>query len=303
MVSVDVYRNQTTRHARVLLPTTFGLERDHYDLALNVVAVRNVARWSPALFRPPPGVREDFAVIADLACAIAAREKGAAGMATSAALRAMRAIGATRLLDAGLRAGPHRLSVRELATHPRGVDLGPLEPRLPNMLFTPGRKLRLAPERMVGDVARLKSALEADVTSEGNGQGNGHGGLVLIGRRLLRGNNSWMHNSHRLVKGRHACTLLMHPRDAGARGLETGARVRLRSRVGEVRVPVEVTDDIAPGVVSLPHGYGHDREGVVLSVARAHGGPSINDVTDESRVDPLSGTAAFNGTPVTVERE
>ena len=293
MVSVDVYRNQTTRHARVLLPTTFGLERDHFDLVLNAVAVRNVARWSPALFRPPPGVREDFAVLADLACAIAAREPGAAGMATSAAMRTMRALGATRLIDAGLRAGPHRLSVRELGRHPRGVDLGPLEPRLPNLLFTPDRKLRLAPERMVGDVARLRAALE----------GNGHSDLVLIGRRLLRGNNSWMHNSHRLVKGRHACTLLMHPRDASARGLETGARVRLRSRVGEVRVPLEVTDDIAPGVVSLPHGYGHDREGVVLSVARAHGGPSINDVTDESRVDPLSGTAAFSGTPVTVERE
>jgi anaerobic selenocysteine-containing dehydrogenase len=310
MVSVDVYRNETTRHARVFLPTSFGLEREHFDLVLNAVAVRNVARWSPALFRPPPGVRDDFDVLADLSCAIAARTAGATGFALSAAMRSMRALGATRMIDGGLRAGPHRLSVRELAKHPHGVDLGPLEPRLPNVLGTADRKMHLAPERLVADVARLRAKLEAPAHASGNGDGNGNrsangngADLVLVGRRLLRSNNSWMHNSHRLVKGREACTLLMHPRDAGARGLETGARVRLKSRVGEVRVPLEVTDDIAPGVVSLPHGFGHDREGVVLGVARAHAGASINDVTDESRVDVLSGTAAFSGTPVTVERD
>jgi anaerobic selenocysteine-containing dehydrogenase len=298
MVSVDVYRNETTRHARVLLPTSFGLEREHFDLVLNAVAVRNVARWSPALFRPPPGVRDDFDVLADLSCAIAARTPGVAGFALSATMRSMRAVGATRLLDGGLRAGPHGLSVRELAKHPHGVDLGPLESRLPNVLGTPDRKMHLAPERLIADVARLRAKLEAPEHATANGAD-----LVLVGRRLLRSNNSWMHNSHRLVKGREACTLLMHPRDAGARGLETGARVRLRSRVGEVRVPLEVTDDIAPGVVSLPHGFGHDRDGVVLGVARAHAGASINDVTDESRVDALGGTAAFSGTPVTVERD
>ena len=126
--------------------------------------------------------------------------------------------------------------------------------------------------------------------------------LLLIGRRNLRGNNSWMHNSARLVKGPEACTLLMHPRDAAARGVETGAVVKLRSRVGEVRAPVHVSDEVAPGVVSLPHGWGHGRDGVELRVARERPGASINDVTDDERVDVLSGNAAFSGTPVWVER-
>jgi anaerobic selenocysteine-containing dehydrogenase len=291
MVSLDLYRNQTTRHARVLLPTTFGLEREHYDLVLQAVAVRNFSRWSPALFTPPPGVRDDWTILTDLACALASRLPGSVA---AFATRAARALGARRALDAAMRIGPHRLSVRKLEQHPHGVDLGPLVPQLPGALHTRDRRVQLAPPRLLADVPRLRASLEV-APREGE--------LVLVGRRHLRSNNSWMHNSHRLVKGRQACTLLMHPRDAAARGLEGGARVRLRSRVGEVGVVLEVSDEMAPGVVSLPHGWGHGRDGVELRVARGRDQASINDVTDDARVDPLSGTAAFSGTPVVVERE
>ena len=292
MVSLDLYRNETTCHARVLLPTSFGLEREHFDLLLQAVAVRNVTRWSPALFEPPPGVRDDWTILTDLACAVASRLPG--GTLSGLAARAARTLGPLRVFDAALRAGPHRLSVRKLKQHPHGLDLGALEPRLPHSLHTPDRRILLAPPRLVADVPRLLASM--DVRSP-------EGGLVLVGRRHLRSNNSWMHNSQRLVKGREACTLLMHPRDATERGLATGTRVRLRSRVGEVTVPLEVSDEMAPGVVSLPHGWGHGRQGVELRVARQHAGASINDVTDEARVDALSGNAAFSGTPVFVERE
>ena len=291
MVSLDIYRNETTRHARVLLPTSFGLEREHFDLLLQAVAVRNVTRWSPALFEPPPGVRDDWTILTDLACAVASRLPGA--HLSSLAARAARALGAARVFDAALRAGPHRLSLRQLKEHPHGMDLGPLEPRLPANLHTSDRRIHLAPPRFLADLPRLRASMDATPRE---------GGLLLVGRRHLRSNNSWMHNSQRLVKGREACTLLMHPADATARGLTTGAPVRLRSRVGEVTVPLEVSDEMAPGVVSLPHGWGHARQGVELRVARERAGVSINDVTDEARVDALSGNAAFSGTPVVVER-
>jgi anaerobic selenocysteine-containing dehydrogenase len=287
MVSVDIYRNETTRHATVLLPTTFGLEREHFDLALSLVAVRNFARWSSPVFEAPPGVRDDWTVLSDLACAVAT------GLPARVVARAARALGPRRIFDLAMRAGPHEVTVDALERAPHGVDLGALEPRLPSVLHTPGKRVHLAPKRFLDDVPRLHALLD---------RARVEGELVLIGRRSLRSNNSWMHNSHRLVKGRSRCTLLMHPSDAGSRGLVSGAFVRLRSRVGEVRVPLEVTGDIAPGVVSLPHGWGQGREGVELRVAREQVGASINDVTDDARVDALSGTAAFSGTPVQVER-
>jgi anaerobic selenocysteine-containing dehydrogenase len=292
IVSLDLYRNETTHHAHVFLPTTFGLEREHFDLLLSALAVRNVARLSPPVFAPPPGVRDDSAILMDLACAFA-RHRGSGLTMRALAARAARAVGPRRVLDLAMRAGPYRLSLRKLEKNPHGVDLGPLRPRLPEALYTRDRTIALAPRRFLEHVPRLAASLEASA-SEGQ--------LVLIGRRSLRSNNSWMHNSHRLVKGREACTLLMHPGDAQARGLASGMRVRLRSRVGVVDVPLEVSDDMAPGVVSLPHGWGHAKPGVALRVAREHAGASINDVTDEARVDALSGNAAFSGTPVTVER-
>ena len=290
MVSIDLYRNETTRHANLILPTSFGFERDHYDLAFYALAVRNAARYAKP-FRPaPPGVRGDFKVLLDLALAVRRHGGGRPGWALGASLRAARMLGERRLLDLLLRFGPHRLSLRKLEQNPHGIDLGPLRPQLPARLG--GRRLRLAPDVFLRDLDRLASVLTKPATN----------GLVLIGRRALRSNNSWMHNSLRLVKGPPGCVLLMHPADAAVRGLKKGESVRVESRVGSVEVPVDVTGDVMPGVVSLPHGWGHMRDGAALSVAAAHAGASLNDLTDEQSVDALSGNAALNGVPVTVTK-
>lgn len=291
MVSVDLYVNETTRHAHLILPTSFGFERDAYDAIFYLLAVRNAARFAPAVVPPPPGVRHDWEVLLSLAQAVRAHGGGRRGLKTSATLALAKALGARRALDLLLRAGPRRLSLAALERASHGLDLGPLEPRLPGRLATPGKRLELVPAIYLGDLARLETAMVAPAEP----------GLALIGRRTLRSNNSWMHNSERLVKGPAACTLMMHPVDADARQLVSGQRVRVRSRTGEVRATLSVSDEVAPGVVSLPHGWGHRRPGVVQRVASAHPGVSQNDVTDELRVDALTGGAAFSGTPVVVE--
>jgi anaerobic selenocysteine-containing dehydrogenase len=184
------------------------------------------------------------------------------------------------------------VSLARLEREVSGIDLGPLSPSLPERLYTPSKRIQLAPKAFVDDLPRLR-----EWTNHSPGRG---AALTLIGRREVRSNNSWMHNSERLMKGADRCTLLMHPRDAEARGLTDGQRVRIASRSGEVAAPVEISDTVREGVVSLPHGFGHGREGVRLSVASAHAGASFNDVADELRIDALCGTAAFSGTPVEV---
>jgi anaerobic selenocysteine-containing dehydrogenase len=293
MVSIDLYRNETTRHAHLLLPTSFGPERDHHDAVFYALAVRNAARWVRAAVPPPPGVRDDFDVLVGLALALRARGFGSRRLRHGLSLRMAGWLGARRTLDRILRAGPRHLSVRALERTPHGVDLGPLEPRLPERLCTPDRRIHLVPPPFEADLPRLEAWLGAPPPSDGS--------LLLVGRRQLRSNNSWMHNSRRLVKGPVACTLVLHPDDAAARGLAAGDLAVVRSRVGEVRVPVEPSDEVPPGVACLPHGWGHDREGVALAVARERAGASLNDLTDEARVD-VSGTAAFSGTPVQVGR-
>src|SRR5690606_29368753 len=201
----------------------------------------------------------------------------------------LRKLGPEGIVDLGLRAGPHGtlrggLSLRKLRKRPHGVDLGPLERRFPERLATKGKKIHLAPREYLDDLPRLRRRMEAWEPGE----------LVLIGRRQLRSNNSWMHNSQRLVKGKPRCTLLVHPSDAQRLGLADGEEALLSSAVGEV------SDEVMPGVVSLPHGWGHGRRGVRLSVATKNPGVSINDVTDDSCVDELTGTAALSGQRVTV---
>ena len=289
MVSIDLYRNETTRHANLLLPTSFGFERDHYDLVFYALAVRNAARYVEKLVEPPPGVRSDFAALLDLALAVQAHGGGRRDRKLRLALHAARLLGPRRALDLLLRFGPHKLSLRKLRAQPHGVDLGPLLPQLPARLQTRDRRLRLAPPIFLADLPRLESRLD-----------DAPAGLVLIDRRALRSNNSWMHNSERLVKGPAACTLLMHPDDAAARGLAEGAQVTIRSRVGSVVAPLALTPDVARGVVSLPHGWGHARAGSSLRIAGAHAGVSLNDLTDEQRIDELSGNASFSGVEVTV---
>ncbi len=290
-LAIDPYRNETTRHADLILPPTFGPERDHYDLVFDALAVRNVSRFVKAAVAAPPGVRDDWEILLGLAFALRARGGGRGRRGLDATLRVARALGPRRILGLLLRFGPQRLSMGALERAPHGLDLGPLEPRLPDRLFTPDRRIRLVPRTIADDLSRLDAALDAPPAPHG---------LVLVGRRQLRSNNSWMHNSARLVKGPPACTLLVHPRDAAERGLVDGAEAVVRSRVGEVRVPVAVSDAIGPGVVCLPHGWGHGRPGVALRVAAEHPGASYNDLADEERLDALSGNADLGGIPVSV---
>src|SRR5712692_9348667 len=227
MVSIDLYRNETTRYANLILPTSFGLERDHYDLAFYALAVRNAARYAVPLMPPPAGVRGDFDVLLDLALSVRRHGGGRKGRMLGTTLRAARVLGARRLLDLLLRFGPYSLSLRKLQASPHGIDLGPLRPQLPGRLFTPDKRLQLAPAVFLRDLRRLEERLARPAAN----------GLVLVGRRALRSNNSWMHNSQRLVKGPPDCVLLMHPEDAAARGLAAGERARVASRVGSVDVP------------------------------------------------------------------
>jgi anaerobic selenocysteine-containing dehydrogenase len=191
----------------------------------------------------------------------------------------------------GFGARPDGLTLATLEANPHGIDLGALTARIPEVLRTPSGKIELAPPAIVADVARLRAAGARSAPD-----------MVLIGRRDLRSNNSWMHNVENLVRGKARCTLLMHPNDATRLALDDGDTACVRSRVGIVLVPVEVTDAIMPGVVSIPHGWGHDAEGTRMRVAREHAGVNTNLLADEAAMDPLSGNAVLNGIPVTVER-
>ena len=307
LVSVDLYVNETTRHAHVLLPAPSPLTRSHYDVAFYQFSLRNVANYSPPVLPPEAGAVDEWRTLSKLA--LIAQGMGAAAdpaIVDDLAIRGLAEqagrdpdevvaelaprIGPERLLDFMLRTGPYQLTLDDLLAHPHGIDLGALEPRLPDVLRTPSGMVELAPEPLLTDVARLRAALDRD--SEG---------LVLVGRRHLRSNNSWMHNIDVLVKGKDRCTLQVHPKDAATIGLSDGGTARVRSRVGGVEVPVEITDVVMPGVVSLPHGWGHDLPGVELAVARRRAGVNANLLADEDAIDPLSGNSVLNGIPVTVE--
>lgn len=295
VVSVDFYLNETTRHAHLILPPTGPLEHGHYDLAFHLLAVRNTAKYSPPLFEPADDARHDWEILLELQSRLEVLRapRGLSRVVVEARKRALRALRPEGLVDLGLRMGPYPLSMRRLRREPHGVDLGALEPCLPQRLFGRGR-IDLAPEEILADLDRLEGTFPESGAADLDGQ------LLLIGRRELRSNNSWMHNAPVLMGGRERCTLMMNPDDAAHRGLEDGATVRVTSRVGSIDVPLQVTDDLARGVVSLPHGYGHARPGVQLRLATEHPGASINDLTDDQRVDALSGNAAFSGVPVRV---
>jgi anaerobic selenocysteine-containing dehydrogenase len=288
MVSIDPYINATTRLAHVILPPASPLERSHYDAVFNAYTVRNVAKYSPPTFERPAHARHDWEICLALWRRVGLPSK--LGPAARLVERALRKLGPEPIVDLALRTGPHRLSLRRLRAAPHGLDLGPLEPRLPGLLETADATVHLAPREYLADMARLAARHAAPPG----------GGLVLIGRRDARSNNSWMHNSQRLVKGPPRCTVLIHPDDAASRGLTDGALARLSTRSGAIELPVEITDAMMRGVVSVPHGWGHGRAGVRLQVATATPGESINDIIDPSVIDELSGTSALNGQPVDV---
>ena len=299
MAAIDFYINETTQHANIILPPTSPLERGHYDLAFHLLAVRNTAKFSPALFQRSEDARHDWEILLELQTRI----EGSLGSRVKRKV-ASRFFGPERILDLGLRFGPYGgglnpfakgLTLRKLREAVHGIDLGPLIPCLPGRLRTVDKRIKLAPDVLVKDIERVK----AKFFDGGSPDLNGH--LLLIGRRHLRSNNSWMHNSERLVKGKIACTILMHPTDAAQRHLSSGQKVEVRSRVGAIVVPIEISEEMMPRVVSIPHGWGHDRSGNQLAVAQQHPGQSINDITDDLTIDELSGTAAFNGTLVAVQ--
>lgn len=304
MVSIDPYLNETTRHAHLILPPPSPLERAHYDVAFHALAIRDTARYAPALFEPPPSVMHDWRILLELKHRLGVLRHGSSVKGTLS-YQALKRLGPEGILDVGLRAGPYgirtrgfrkALSLSALKRAPHGMDLGPLKPSLPQRLFTSGKRIQLAPTVFVEDVKRLREAFPEDAAPLRDGE------LLLIGRRHLRDNNSWMHNVPMLMTGKPRCTLMMHPEDAKALGLVEGDEAVVASRVGQVSVPVNVTDEVMRGVVSLPHGYGHRRQGVKLSVAEKHAGVSLNDLTDDQHLDALCGNAAFSGVPVRVTR-
>jgi anaerobic selenocysteine-containing dehydrogenase len=315
MVSLDVYVNETTRRADVILPAPSPLRRSHYDLALYLFAVRNVAHYSPPVLPPEPELPDEWVTLLRLtgvaaglgsAADVATLDDGVArylierelktpgsklsGRAVDQVMAELEPrVGPERLLDLLLRTGPYDgLSLATLEAAPHGVDLGALRPRLPDALRTPSGRIELAPEALVADVPRLRASLDSGPED----------GLVLVGRRQLRSNNSWMHNLPVLVKGKPRCTLQVHPLDAERCGLTDGEPAEVSSRTGSVVAEVEVTDAVMPGVVSLPHGWGHDMPGAEQRVAAAHAGTNSNLLADERLVDAVSGNAVLNGIPV-----
>ncbi len=323
VVSIDAYVNETTRHADVILPAPSPLRRSHYDVALYQFSVRNVAHYSPPALEPRPELPDEWVTLLRLAGVAAGlgpdadvavvdeqvaraaidREIGTpgspiAGRTVEDVLAELAPrVGSERLLDLMLRTGPYGegfgrdpsgLTLSALEAAPHGIDLGALKPRLPDALRTASGMIELAPEPIVSDVERLRSSLN----------GSRAEGLVLIGRRQLRSNNSWMHNLPVLVKGKPRCTLHVHPADAERYELVDGETAELRSRTGTVTAQVEVTDAVMPGVVSLPHGWGHDVPGTAQRVATANAGTNSNALADELLVDELSGNAVLNGIPV-----
>ncbi|GAA2257565.1 molybdopterin oxidoreductase family protein [Actinomadura luteofluorescens] len=338
MVSVDPYLNETTRHAHVVLPPPRPAQTPHYDIALTGLAVRDYARYSPAVVPLPEGRPSEAEILARLALATSGTGGDPAlldEMIIKATLEKAVALPGSpvlgrepdelrKMLDTGtlteqrldmmLRLGPYGdafggepalreesggasgvtgLTLTRLRTeYPHGLDLGALKPRLDEVLCTTSGRIELCPSTCAADVDRLRSALRDPGTS---------GGMVLIGRRHLRSNNSWLHNVPELVRGSNTCTLQLNPADADRLGIAAGDTVRVTSRAGALEAVAEPTDTIMAGVVSLPHGWGHDRPGTRTRVASGHAGVNVNAVTDEQEIDPLSGNAVLNGVPVTLE--
>lgn len=323
MISVDPYRNETTRYANVILPPPTPLQHSHYDIAFYDLAIHNIANYSGATFplkesqrsetdillqfirlfsgqdsSVPLSFIDDFIAMQLVQGEVGTEDSPLHGKEVEEILAALAPHkGPERILDFLLRAGPYGegfgsnpdgLSLQTLMEAPHGIDLGALKPRIPEVLATPSGKVELAPPTMGTEIERLQEWHSNSTAPP----------MQLIGRRHLRSNNSWLHNVPQLVRGKDRCTLLLHPDDAKTHNISEGSTVTLESKAGRLDVPVEITDGIMPGVVSLPHGWGHGQEGTLLQTAHKHPGVNSNVLTDESELDPISGTAVLNGIPV-----
>jgi len=323
LVAVDFYINETTRRAHLILPTPSPAEQPNYEFLIYHAPVRNVTKWSSTAVPPPPGTPDSWHVMLRLAGVLMGmagqstqaiddavfRQLAAGAVQTNTQWRGLTAdevvakldgsVGPERAIDMLIRLGPYGdgfgrspegLTLAKVKAAEHGIDLGPLQPHVREVLNTKSGMIELAPPTMTNDLARLRRSMA-----------NNTGRMLLIGRRNLRTSNSFMHNLPALVKGPDPCTLQVSPQDATRIGLTDGGPARITSRVGSIVAPVEVTDDLMPGVVSLPHGWGYDAEGSRLQVARAHPGANANALTDNQAYDEASGTAVLFGTPVTVE--
>jgi anaerobic selenocysteine-containing dehydrogenase len=296
MISLDIYLNETTRHADVILPGLSPLEESHYDVAFPQLAYRNAARYSPPIFttdRPPEwqillrliaiatgrnvDTLDDELALADV--------QRVAGPAAEQILRTIATTGPERLLDLALRAGPYGLTLDRVKAAPAGIDLGPLDARIPEALRTPSGKIELAPPMLLDDLGRVRADLDRPIPD-----------LVVVGRRQLRSNNSWMHNLPMLAKGPVRCVALVNPIDAKRLGIVDRAIISNGER--SIEVQVEITDEMRPGVVSLPHGWGHDQPGTRMTVAAERPGANLNAILDETKRDPLSGNAVLSGVAI-----
>ena len=300
MVSVDIYQNETTKYANLILPSASPLERPHYGIVFHALAVRNTVKYDPGLFPLPPGAKTEWDILLELGERLYKQRNGFKYKAQALSMKAMRLAGVERVLDLGLRTGPYGfgkghasggLSIKKLKENPNGFDLGHLTSKLPTALNTPNKSVILAPDICLADLPRLEASLDTEIPP-----------LVLIGRRHLRSNNSWLHNSKRLSGGSRRCTAMIHPEDAASRSIQDGDICKVASRVGEVEVPAEITDTIMAGTISIPHGWGHHQSDIALDVASEMPGVSVNVLTDDTFFDHLTGNAGLNGVPVTLSK-
>jgi anaerobic selenocysteine-containing dehydrogenase len=305
MVSMDIYLNETSRHADVILPGLSPLEEAHYDVSFTQLSHHNHARYSAPVLARAEGQPEEWETLLRIAAiakglgadadidafddaALMEELERSAGPAAPALMQALSGLrGPDRVLELGLRGGPYGLTLAALKAAPSGIDLGPLAPRIPEVLRTPSGKIELAPQMFIDDLARAEADLDAPVPD-----------LVIVGRRQLRSNNSWMHNLPSLAKGAYRCTALVHPQDAARLGLVDGGAAQIRNGTRLIDVQVEVSEEMMPGVVSLPHGWGHNMPGTQMGLAAERPGVNLNVLLDEQLRDPLSGNAVLSGIAV-----
>ncbi|VAW25707.1 Formate dehydrogenase-O, major subunit, partial [hydrothermal vent metagenome] len=285
MVAIDIYLNETTKYANIILPSTTGLETPLYDLVFHQFAIKNTAKYSEALFEKTVEQQHGWEILKELTTRFTEKENP---------------LNLEQTLNYMLQFSSYnnpKPSISTLKEHPHGIDFGPLNPQLPERLFTADKKIELTHPLFIEDLKRLDKKLylwETNAISEYP--------FSLIGRRHLRSNNSWMHNSNRLVKGKNRCTLLINSDDANSLNLKENQLVKVTSDVGQVKLPIEITTSIMPGVVSIPHGWGHHRNGTNMKIAQQHAGVSLNDLTNQKNIDNLTGNANFSGTQVKIER-
>ncbi len=283
MVSIDIYLNETSKYANIILPSTNGLETLHYDLVFHQLAIRNTAKLSEVLFEKDENQKHDWQILNELTERITGKKNP---------------LTPEMMLDGMFQFSSYKdanLSVKKLKENPSGIDLGALQPLLTKRIFTPDKKINISPKFFINDLKRLDKEL-----FNANGEDNTNYPFALIGRRHLRNNNSWMHNSKLLMKGKNRCTVLMCPKDANNLSITNHQKIRITSNVGSIELPVEISDEMKEGVLSIPHGFGHNRQGTKIKLAEENAGESINDLTDDYNIDKLTGNVNFSGTRVKV---